>query len=835
MQRKIYLVNMVAVLLIVISTLAGCSESEDSTGNVTINTPNIYNAHKHSDYDEDININYGNMLLSSSADNEIKSASMVSISTKGLSSERLAVLRENLFFGLGVGEVTVEGGGDELMWYPFVFDAWRFGSGVHGFIVDYVGFDEFSSWVDQTSAQRDFREPGLLQMIEHFNLTLQDLINAHEIVFQMPMAEADVVIERARIIRAAITPMTGNEIWEARTVGHLYINELGAVTFDEIDRIGSWEGHFTSSDIAAMFSGCVNTLWAAFPGYGVLQNNRAYSPEWILNNTERALYGELIPLGEVERLIDRANFHLVLEEITDAADTILQTAEAALNSPIPIPFTLSFDLNVEQEGIVFTSITPNSIGPTTINAWEGIVETLTDNHAGFPANGPTMVGYEFIGWYLDDGFTIPLTETFRMPARNVTLYARWQPSAPALLTQQNRLSAGTFHSTALMHDNSLWAWGSNGFGLLGDGTATNRHQPVPILDDVISVSAGQQHTLAIRDDGSLWGWGFNSHGQLGGNRDTQTIIASPVWIMDDVIEVAAGGGHTMVIKSDNSLWAFGDNWHGQLGDGTDIRRTSPVWIMDDVVAVSAGNGYTMAIRSDGSLWGWGINSNGVLGDGTNQTRLSPVWIMDDVIAVSAGSMLTMAIKSDGSLWGWGPGPIGDGTNQTRLSPVWIMDDVVAVSAGGQHAVAIKSDGSLWAWGINMFFGALGDGTGSVRFSPIWIMDDVVAASAGNQFTTMAVRTDGSLWAWGRNDVGQVGDGTAIHRPTPTLINEGGTLPPLLTAPMQDRFIDDFSVHDFIGDMPTIYYVQIYGDEPLVLPKDLGDFNFRVEIETVQIN
>jgi len=149
--------------------------------------------------------------------------------------------------------------------------------------------------------------------------------------------------------------------------------------------------------------------------------------------------------------------------------------------------------------------------------------------------------------------------------------------------------------------------------------------PAPVPVTWASVSAGNRHTLAIRPDGTLWAWGNNSSGQLGDG--TTTTRLSPVQIGTATnwasVAIGSGGHHTLAIRTDGTLWAWGENMTNQLGDGTTTDRFSPVGIgaatnWESVVAGTAGIGigHTVAIRTDGTLWAWGANSSGQLGDGT---------------------------------------------------------------------------------------------------------------------------------------------------------------------------------------------------------------------------
>jgi len=261
----------------------------------------------------------------------------------------------------------------------------------------------------------------------------------------------------------------------------------------------------------------------------------------------------------------------------------------------------------------------------------------------------------------------------------------------------------------------------------------NRPSPVKIMDDVAAVSSATRFTLAIRTDGSLWAWGNNEYGQLGNGTTTDQL--SPVRVLDDVVAVSAGARHTLAIRTDGSLWAWGSNEYGQLGDGTNTDRLSPVRIMDGVVAINAGGLNAMAIKTDGSLWAWGDNRYGQLGDGTTTDMHSPVRIIENVIAVSTFGRNSMALTADGSLWTWGSnwfGLLGDDSDRgitdmelgstagDRPTPVKIMDNVVAISAGNMHSLAVKSDGTIWTWG--QFSGVIGDGRQAQSSVPEKVMD-----------------------------------------------------------------------------------------------------------------
>ena len=234
------------------------------------------------------------------------------------------------------------------------------------------------------------------------------------------------------------------------------------------------------------------------------------------------------------------------------------------------------------------------------------------------------------------------------------------------------LSLGDYHSGVIAQDGSLYMWGVNDFGQIGDGTTKNRYKPTKILDHVVSVSLGDYYSGAITQDGSLYMWGSNVYGQIGDG--TTEDRYKPTKILDHVIAVSLGYCHSGAITQDGSLYMWGSNDSGQIGDGTTEDRYKPTKILDHVIAVSLGDDHSGAITQDGSLYMWGRNYYGEIGDGTEEDRYKPTKILDHVIAVSLGVGHSGAITQDGSLymWGWNSdGQIGDGTTKARYTPTQI--------------------------------------------------------------------------------------------------------------------------------------------------------------------
>ena len=391
------------------------------------------------------------------------------------------------------------------------------------------------------------------------------------------------------------------------------------------------------------------------------------------------------------------------------------------------------------------------------------------------------------------------------------------------------IAAGENHTVGIDIDGTLWSWGRNDDGELGDGTTANKSIPIrvqkkpeegPLANNTTkwkAVSAGAFHTVGLAEDGALWSWGYNGNGELGDgtttNRNTPVRVQQKTEAETFVNNttkwkaVSGGGAHTVGLAEDGSLWSWGKNDKGQLGDGTKIAKSTPVRVQQKTEAetfvnnrtkwktVSAGGSYTVGITEDGSLWSWGDNGSGQLGLGNLGTDASGAAITQislpqkignktwSAVAVSlSGFSFTVGIDIDGTLWSWGyngNGELGDGTTTNRNTPVRVQKETEAgafednttkwetVSVGNDHTVGIAEDGTLWSWGLNSS-GQLGDGTNGDKSTPVQVQKTETTwktVVAGDAYT-VAIDIDGTLWSWGSNDSGRLGDGTTIARNTP---------------------------------------------------------------------
>jgi alpha-tubulin suppressor-like RCC1 family protein len=328
----------------------------------------------------------------------------------------------------------------------------------------------------------------------------------------------------------------------------------------------------------------------------------------------------------------------------------------------------------------------------------------------------------------------------------------------------------------------LYAWGSNGFGQLGDGTVVYRSSPVQVgvLTNWVQVESGYS-SGAVRGDYTLWVWGYNGRGQLGQNDTIRRSSPVQVGALTNWSQISSGAGLMMAaIKTDGTLWTWGAANGGQLGLGVNVYRSSPsqVGALTNWSQVTIGNAFVVAVQTNGTLWSWGGGNNfGQQGREVVTQASSPIQVgsLTNWSQVKAGNEHVVSRKTDGTLWAWGRnqyrGPLGDGTTINRSSPVQVgaLTNWSKVAAGTFSSASIKTDGTLWTWGYNNY-GQVGDNTTVNKSSPIQVgsLTNWSQVSSGNRLTT-ATRSDGTLWAWGSEATGRLGLNDSINRSSPVQV------------------------------------------------------------------
>ena len=331
--------------------------------------------------------------------------------------------------------------------------------------------------------------------------------------------------------------------------------------------------------------------------------------------------------------------------------------------------------------------------------------------------------------------------------------------------------ATTDTHTAVVHaDGTLWTWGMNSTGELGDGTTTDHLTPAQVGRDSTwqQVAVSNGNTFALKRDGSLWSWGANQTGQLGTGTSgpSAQVIPRQVGAETDWLSITAGEGFALALQGDGTLWAWGANYDGQLGDGSIIMRTRPVPVAGGRRwrYVTAGAYHTVAVAQDGTLWVWGYNGQGQLGNGTQTGVPNPTSVPQQVgrahtwVSSAARTYCSGAVEQNGTVWTWGFGYFaGPGlSSQLTPQPVALPTPARRVVLGWHTTLIIACDGTLWGYGYT-YNGELGDGTYTTRErASLLTVGRTWTQVAMGQEHVVALQPDGSIWAWGANVLGALG-------------------------------------------------------------------------------
>jgi len=335
---------------------------------------------------------------------------------------------------------------------------------------------------------------------------------------------------------------------------------------------------------------------------------------------------------------------------------------------------------------------------------------------------------------------------------------------------------------AIATNGTLWAFGYNGNGQLGDGTTTDRTLPVQIGTDNnwVYLSAASRHALAIKADGTLWSWGDNSSYSLGDGTNVSRSVPKQVGTDTNWKTVSTHREVVIALKSNGTIWRWGSDGHGNgspSGMWPLLQYTIPTQIGTDTdwIWVERGNTFSMALKSDGSRWGYGAFLSGVAGNGNVQAGSSGFIQLDagpwQSISIGAHAL---GVKQDGSLWSWGDnsgGQVGNGSIANSVNAPVLIDNshkwkVVStgyniISESG-ISFAVRDDNTLWSWGGARASGTvftLGQGTTVPTSIPKQVGDNTNwnSVSAGGNYTA-GIQSDNTLWTWGYISSGQLGNG-----------------------------------------------------------------------------
>jgi alpha-tubulin suppressor-like RCC1 family protein len=373
----------------------------------------------------------------------------------------------------------------------------------------------------------------------------------------------------------------------------------------------------------------------------------------------------------------------------------------------------------------------------------------------------------------------------------------------------SQISAGGYHTCALMTTGGVKCWGLNSDGQLGDDTHTTRKTPVDVCatagcatllnSGVQMVSAGWYHTCAV-----VWGgaqcWGNGDYGALGdGTTTDHNLPANVTGLTNGVVKVASTYYYACALTFSGGVKCWGRNWNGELGDGTQTNRLTPVdvsGLTSGVSQIGPGGLHTCAVTSNGGAKCWGYNSFGDLGDGTTTRRLTPVdvdGLSSGVAEVAAGYHHSCARMSQGRVKCWGrnnSGQLGNGTTSNSTTPVnvsgfsnvtftptptAIVVNAQKLDAGANHTCVVTTGGGVKCWGANGN-GELGDSTTTHRSVPVDVSNltsGIKAISAGHNHTC-AVTNGGEVKCWGSNFYGELGDGTTVQRLVPVDVTGSST-------------------------------------------------------------
>lgn len=378
---------------------------------------------------------------------------------------------------------------------------------------------------------------------------------------------------------------------------------------------------------------------------------------------------------------------------------------------------------------------------------------------------------------------------------------------------KNNSSAGDPSSSSAQ---SLYTWGYNAFGQVGNDTLDNSTvaNPVPGLPPVNRFATGGNHTLALAfaNVSSVYGWGWNRQGQIGPDPapadQAHSRVPIKIALGGEVREIAAGAAHSLAVVNvagtTGQVKGWGLNSSGQLGDNGFADSSRPVFAvfssttrttpLSGIGTVAAGSLHSLALTTPlpGRVYSWGLNDSGQLGRDTTTAGNAPVHRADlvqlsgadltGVTKIAAGGSTSFALRGDG-VWFWGYNPATRGTSATPVrieipGATGLAATIVDISAGWDHLLMLAADQAVWGWGFNAK-SQLGDGTIVNSATPVRVLSASGQPLGGvTQIIAFGnhslARSNGAWYGWGDNATGQLGNPISTssigYIMVPTLVN-----------------------------------------------------------------